>query len=195
MARAGTLKSNTRSRNTVNIRYEPDGETIKTERAAGTRVRVTAETGLRSGYRWYKVGYGSSVEDVGWVREDVIMLDSEASSPPLEDYTRLYFETRTQSIRIFLEAGTPRLNLYDKVSNKTLLSRANAIYLPRAVSAPTGSETSWRGYLAQQSGKVYIARFVPLQQTELIISQAAHGNVLSQERGFSSRGTEYTERP
>lgn len=200
MARKGTLRTNTSSRTTVNIRFKPDGDEIKTERPSGTKVSVTAESAPDSrGHSWYKISYGDTANDVGWVRDDVITLEPlssaspETSASPLEANTRLYFETGERIIRVFEEDGQLRLNVYNKVSNKTHLNKVSAIRLPDVVSMPSGADISWHSYVSRQDEKVYIVRFVPLRQTELIISHALNGEVFVRTLGFSSRGTAYTQ--
>lgn len=201
-----TLKTNSSAASRINIRYAPDGEEVKTDRPHGFGpVRVIAESSKdRNGYIWYKIIYSDdAANDIGWVREDVIDIESldwkdelepeegEASKISTDENTILFFETQERAIRVFNPQGKLRLNIYNKMFRKTQLHQVKAIGLPDIVCAPDGSKVRWQGYVAEQNNRVYIARFVPLQQVELIVSNAITGEVFSRAAGFGSKGIAY----
>lgn len=181
----------------IRIRYEPNGATVKAKLVAGSKVNVIAESAPDSNeYTWHQVHYGEGENDIGWVRDDVITLDPPTTpEPPAEKdkHVHLYFETDARTIRVFEQDKQLRMNVYHNSTRKMELSGVDAIYLPRAVSAPDGADVAWRSYLTQGHGKVYIARFLPSEQVELIISYATDGEILSKERGFKQDGSAYKQ--
>ncbi|NET30959.1 MAG: hypothetical protein F6K19_03005 [Cyanothece sp. SIO1E1] len=196
MQRTGTLKVNSAASREVNIRWHANGE-LKATKLPGTMVIMLAETAPgQDGFKWFKVSYGPNPDDIGWVREDVIDVQQSAPSPspspspPVSDIdTQLLFETNTRVVRVFMDRGQLLINVYHKASNKNELSAVPATCMP----AVDSQAPPWKSYMARQDDKVYLVRFIPRAQTELMIGNAMDGSVLEQESGFGSKGTAYTK--
>ncbi|PZO09724.1 MAG: hypothetical protein DCF25_21425 [Leptolyngbya foveolarum] len=194
--RTGTLKSNNSSITSVNIRHAADGN-WKTDLPQGTQVRVIQASAApdSGGHTWYKISYGTANE-LGWVRDDVIVIKDEPAGGgkelevATEENTRLFFETPKRSFRVFQGSERLHLNIYDKSTRKT--QQIGAICLPSAISAPEGADVPWQSYVAEQNGRVYVARFVPLKQIELVVSDADNWRIISKASGYGGRGSAYT---
>ncbi|MEO0455766.1 MAG: hypothetical protein AAF152_04180 [Cyanobacteria bacterium P01_A01_bin.114] len=175
----------------INIRQEPNGK-VKATRPQSTQVNVlAAKPPDAQGYKWYKISYGSGPNDAGWVRQDVISLQQPAA-PPAPDLTQLYFETPSRVVRVFIDNNLLLMNLYNKSTKITELSQLTTLRLPVGISNSEETASAWRSYVAHKDGLVYIVRYVPLAQTELIRSGAIDGIVIDRENGFSSKGSAYT---
>ena len=173
----GTLKTNDSRIREINIRHRPDRRDgrLVTRRNTGTK--------------------DDTDDGFGWVREDVIELDTRQEPPTATDAnTQLIFETDQEGIkiiRVFQGNGQLYINVHDKKLQENLLREEKAIYLPDVINVTEGAEVPWQSYIAEKDGKVYIARFIPRQKTELIISYAVSGEIISSESGVKSDGTAY----
>lgn len=198
--RTGTLKSNDSSATSVNIRHAANGDVVKTSLPHGTQVSVIQASAAPdvNGFKWYKISYAPANE-LGWVREDVIVIKDEPTGRPqetevaTEKKTWLFFETSARSVRVFQGSKRLHMNIHNKSSGQT--KQMEAIRLPDAVNVPGGSDARWQSYVAEQDGTVYAARFVPLSQpspqAELVISHASNGNFIDKEPGFKIEGAAY----
>lgn len=201
VVRKGTLVSNSASHDRIKIRHEPNGE-VKLDKSAGIVVKVLAESLDNARRTWYKISYGNGANDIGWVLHEVITAitvepttgapPTEAPTPPSDENTRLTFQTRDNkySIRVYEQNGELLMNVHDRVSKKTLSIRK--FCLPPDISTPEGSKIFWQIYGAEYNGKVFWTRFVPLYQSELIISRSLDGKKLFQEFGTGNKGTAYS---
>ncbi|MEM8809646.1 MAG: hypothetical protein AAGF01_26790 [Cyanobacteria bacterium P01_G01_bin.38] len=189
--RLGTLKVNGSDTTIpINIRWEPNGE-LKATRLHNTQVTVLGERPPDAqGHTWYKISYGNGPNDTGWVRNDVITLQ-QPISPSEPDNTQLYFETDARVVRVFIENNLLLMNLYNKSTQKNEARKITALRLPVVLSTQGETTSAWRTYVAHQDGLVYIVRYVPRAQTELIRSGALDGIVIDRENGFSAKGSAY----
>ncbi|MEO1592107.1 MAG: hypothetical protein AAFU71_12550 [Cyanobacteria bacterium J06632_22] len=165
-------------------------------RISGTEVFITSEKPADAqGFRWFLV-YEKTAGDLGWVRSDVLLAHSPSPAPapapspaPVPDptaETQLLFETDSYVVRV--SRGQTRLfmNVYHKATSKNELLEAATIQLPQLESA-----SDWQTYLTQHNSQVYMARFVPLANTELVISNGSTGAVLLSQAGFRAEGVAF----
>jgi hypothetical protein len=200
MERYGTLRSNTGNLNTpVNVRYQPSGE-VKLSLPAGTRVKILIEPAApdQSGFKWFQIQYGPGINDSGWVRGDVIVVDPPIpplptptpTTPPIDANTYLFFETNTRLVRVFINRDQLCMNLYQKGSNTTELNAVPASRIP----VLDLSNTQWYSYLAQWGTTTFVARCIPRAETELVLATAVDGSIIGRESGFAAKGIVYLGR-
>ncbi len=185
----GVLKSNDSSNSTVPVRIRSTPSTenqsnIKLTKPPGTKVTIL-EQKSSEGRTWYKVSYGTQATDVGWVREDVIQILPDQN--PTDENTRLYFETDKKLVRVYQEGSSVYMNVYNKLADKTDISRVPATKLPK-------DSKGWEGYLATKDGRTYQASFIRRGATQLKITSSNNGeNLEPTEIGFGSKGIEYQQ--
>ncbi|MEO1403184.1 MAG: SH3 domain-containing protein [Cyanobacteria bacterium J06635_1] len=190
--RLGSLKVNGNDTTIpIKIRWQPNGEQVKTTRPHHTQVTVLGEKPVDvQGYTWYKISYGSGPNDTGWVRNDVITLQPP-TAPSEPDNTQLYFETDSRKVRVFIENNLLLMNVYNKSTQKNEATKITALRLPVVMSTQGETTSAWRTYIAHQDGLVYMVRYEPRARTELIRSGAVDGIVIDRESGFGGQGFAY----
>jgi hypothetical protein len=192
---AGRLTSNTGGVGPVRIRSNPSlSSEVIIHKPIGTPVTVLESTTEPDpdGFVWHQVRFDLS--HIGWVRDDVItifpsLVLPEQNSPPdanpsLDD-TLLFFETNSRQVRVFNEGAGIFMNVFNKITKVTEVSRGAATKLPADVSF---MET----YLTIRADRSYLAEFRRLGETQLRITQSATGQDIQLiESGFGARGTVY----
>ncbi len=199
--RRGQLVSNRAAAQlSINIRRTPEipvdgSDNIVARRIPMTEVFIQAERAAdREGYQWFLV-YEKTPGDLGWVREDVLLEHIASPSPSLgpnpsptpvptpPTETQLFFETDSYAVRILRVRSQLSMNVYNKSANRTDVAGGVTVQLPQL-----DENSSWQTYLAQHGGRLYLARFIPRANTELVISDGNTGAIALRQAGFRAEG-------
>lgn len=178
----GILKSNDSNnpKHPVNIHSNPSvNASVITTLSPGTSVEIIDQNQPGDGHTWYKVVYTDN--HVGWVRNDVIQILPDQNLSDTD--TRLYFETDQRQVRVFGK-NQPCMNVYNKKNDVTEVAQVPASKVPN-------SDDQWQSYIAKQDGRTYQAKFIPRDQTELVISDSNDGHIIETESGFGANGSDY----
>lgn len=177
---------------------------IVAKRIHNTEVFIRAEREADAqGYQWFWV-YEKDPDDLGWVREDVLLeyvippnpspspgpspgpnpSPAPVPEPPTE--THLRFETDRYVVRVLRVQTRLSMNIYNKTTQRTEILGVATVQLPQLAA-----DTNWQTYLAQQDDNVYVARFIPMANTELVMSDGVTGAVSYRQAGFRAEGVAF----